>query len=157
MYLSESQLQLVLQNPFYSQPSTESTVNYVYYRGHINATVHTLRFNMIDSFSQEFMLQRVFSFLLNMYELGTVLLGSISYDVLLVEPKHSSYYVWRANSNSRFNYVQQETSFRLTYNNLYQIVDTANNVHVPSLDLYFQSSSVQIERVLAIVLSFVKM
>lgn len=140
MFVTDAQLQIILQNPYYSQPQTENTTNYVFYRGHMNATVHTLRFNVIASFTEEYMIQTVLTYLINLYDLGTELLGSVSYDLLLENPKTKSYYVWRANSNS----------------SLHRLVNTAYNVHVPDLNIYFHSSNVKVSRLLAVVLNFIK-
>lgn len=157
MYLTEAQLRIVLQNPYFSQPYTENTTNYVFYRGHINAIVHTLRFNVIDSLNEEYMMQTVLTYLMNLYDMGTELLGSVSYDLLLEDPNTKSYYVWRANSNSSFDFMRDEAMFPLTYERLYRLITTAYNVHVSDLNIYFSSSNVKVSRLVAVVLSFIKL
>jgi len=157
MYLDRHQLNLVLQTPFFTQPVTENVVDYVLYRGHLNAKVHTLRFNLIDGFDENRLIQHVLAYLMRHYKLQTKLLGSINYDLLLSEPNTGSSYIWRANSNSSFAGTGgSELYFELTYNNVYRFVRDAARIHVSDLDIYFRSSNVVVERILAIVISFVK-
>lgn len=149
----------MLQNPYFTEPVTQSVVRYVLYRGHLNATVHTLRFNYTRNNVDENIVSRhLIDHLLTAYDLNVQLLGSISYDLLLVDPNSNpkSYYIWRANSNSATMSGNEETYFRLTYDNLFRFVRNSLNIHIPDLNIFFQSSNVVVEQVLAVVFSFVK-
>ena len=159
MYLTESQLNLLLNNSFFTQPVTESVVDYAVYRGHVKATVHTLRFNLTTDFSENFMIEHTISYLMAQLPINATLLGSINYDLLLKDPNSDpkSYYIWRANSNARNFDEQNEILFKLTYDNIYRFVSNAHQVHIPSLSINFRSSNVIVDKPLALVLSFLKL
>ena len=159
MYLTEAQLNIILNSSFFTVPFTESVVTYRFYRGRTNATVHTLRFNWINEFNRDVMLQQLITYLMTYFPLNSTLLGSINYDILLVNPgsEPKSYYVWRANSNAHSFNEENETRFVLTYDNVYRFATNALNVNIPDLNINFQTSNVQVEKIVAIVFSFVKM
>lgn len=155
MYLTENQLQLILNNSFFTQPVTVNKVKYAYYRGRLNAEVHTLRFNVNDpNFNNNFLIQHAMDYLFANFPMNTQLLGSISYDLILVNPNNDSYYIWRANSNSTRVDDSQDTKFALTYNNAYRFLTQGANIDVPTLNINFQTSNVSVERAIAIVFSF---
>lgn len=158
MYLTEEEINSILATSFFTEPVTESFMNYAFYRGRMNATVYTLRFNLTPTYSENYLIKFVLDHLLNLFPLNSRVLGSIHYDLLLchsnIEPK--SYYLWRANSNQTHFDTEEETMFTLTYDNIYRFIRKALQVHVPSLNIYFSSSGVVIERALAVVFSFVK-
>jgi hypothetical protein len=159
MYITEDQLNSLLNSSYFQDPVTKSIVKYALYQGRLNTTVHTLRFNLIEGFNEDFMIQTVLNHLMFHFPLNTRMLASISYDLVLVDPKADpkTYYLWRANSNSvHFNAVE-EIQFTLTYDNVYRFVSNSSNVHIPSLNINYESSSVVIDRVIAIVFSFVKL
>jgi thermostable 8-oxoguanine DNA glycosylase len=55
MYLSEHELNAILQTPYYSQPYSTSFVNYTFYRGRYNANVLIICFNVQnDLFNETF-------------------------------------------------------------------------------------------------------
>jgi hypothetical protein len=55
MYLSEHELNAILQTPYYSQPFNTSFVNYTFYRGRYNANVLIVCFNVQnDLFNETF-------------------------------------------------------------------------------------------------------
>jgi hypothetical protein len=55
MYLSEHELNAILQTPYYSQPFNTSFVNYTFYRGRYNANVLIVCFNVQnDLFNENF-------------------------------------------------------------------------------------------------------
>ena len=56
MYLSEQQVNSLLSSDFFSQPVTESVSQYAMYRGRLNATVVTYRFNINPQYSNRFMI-----------------------------------------------------------------------------------------------------
>lgn len=157
MYLTNYQVQSILKNSFYSDFVTETDVKYVFYRGRMNATVHTLRFNFNDKFNENSMLEHIIQYLLNRYNLNTKLMGSIGYDLLLKDPNSvpTSFYLWRANSNAVHTLVDNEHFFDLTYNNLFRFIRSVTNINVNDLNIFFRSSNVTIERIVAIVFTFV--
>ena len=159
MYLTEAQLNSILNSSFFTVPFTQSVVNYRFYRGRTNATVHTLRFNWTNDFNRDVMLQQLITYLMTHFPLNCTLLGSINYDILLVHPSSEpkSYYVWRANSNAHSFNEENETRFILTYENVYRFATNAANVHIPDLNINFETSNVRIEKIVAIVFSFVQM
>jgi hypothetical protein len=53
MYLSEHELNAILQTPYYSQPFNTSFVNYTFYRGRYNANVLIVCFNVQNDFFNE--------------------------------------------------------------------------------------------------------
>jgi hypothetical protein len=67
MYVTETQLQQILQNPYFSNLATQSVVNYVLYRGHLNATVHTLRFNNTNRLNNTNLLQQIATYLFSQW------------------------------------------------------------------------------------------
>jgi hypothetical protein len=154
--MTETQVQQILQNPYFSNLSTQSTVNYVLYRGHYNATVHTLRFNNTNRLNNTNLLQQIATYLFSQFDMNTYLLCSISYDLLLVDPSTNSYYIWRANSNARSVNVTQDVYFILTYANLNRFINNAMHVYIPDLNIHFQSSNVVVNRIISYVFSFVK-
>ena len=59
MYLSEHELNAILQTPYYSQPYSTSFVNYTFYRGRYNANVLTVRFNVQNDMFNETFIQGI--------------------------------------------------------------------------------------------------
>jgi hypothetical protein len=156
MYLTSTQVEFLLQNPYYTQEMTQSAIEYRLFRGHLNATVHTLRFNLIDVFTENMMIDRLYTYLLSVYNLNTRVLATIDYDLLLENSglDVSSFYVWRANSNAVNNY-RDDIFLTFTYNNLYAFAKQALNINLPNLNMYFRSSNVIVVRPIAIVFSFI--
>lgn len=157
MYLTEAQLSLLLNDAYFTLPATDSAVTYAVYRGHVNATVHTIRFNITTTFSEEFMIEHTISYLMSQIPFNTKVLGAINYDLLLKDPNSTlpSYYIWRANSNARSFDAQNELLFTLTYDNIYRFIFNAHQIHIPDLNINFRSSNVVVNKPLAIVFSFV--
>lgn len=156
MYLTEPQLQQILSSAYFTQPVTKSVVKYVLYQGKLNAVVHTIRFNLNADVNENFIIQHVLNYLMENFAMNTRLMGSINYDLLLVDSNSEikSYYLWRANSNSVHFNAAEEIPFYLTYNNVYQFITNCTRVNIPELNIQFQSSNVVIDRPIAIVLSF---
>ena len=102
MYLTEAQVSSILNSDFFRTSFTSRKVHYALYQGKINATVHTLRFNCNENFDLVAVRAHIYQYLTEQFQTNAVLLGSISYDFLLVDsgqdPK--SYYIWRSNSNA---------------------------------------------------------
>jgi hypothetical protein len=162
MYLSEHELNAILRTPFYSQPFSTSLLNYVFYRGRYNANVLTVRFNVQNTlFNESFLQSILLSQAEELYAMNTNLRVSVFYDLLLEknrlnEHEEHSYYIWRANSNRRsFNDESDEIVMSLNAPNLIQCVRQAVQVHLPDLNVHFESSNVTINRLLAIVFTLV--
>jgi len=156
MYLNFNQLQSILTNNYFTQPVTTSQTSYVYYRRRMNVIVHTMRFNLTPTFTENFMIQTVIGYLMHHFTLNTSILASIQYDLLLSHQNNEdSYYIWRANSNSSRINTSEDTMFSLTYNNVFRFVQSAHQVDIPTLNIHFETSNVVIDRALAIVFSFV--
>jgi hypothetical protein len=163
MYLSEHELNAILQTPYYSQPYSTSFVNYTFYRGRYNANVLTVRFNVQnDMFNETFIQGILLTQTEDHYGLDTNLRVSVFYDLVLEnnpvnENEERSFYIWRANSNRRaFNDESDEIFMSLNVPNLTQWVRQAVQVHLPDLNVHFANSNVFINRLLAIVFTFVK-
>ena len=163
MYLNAQQMAAVLDQPLFSLPVTTTTYRYTLYRRRTNVAVITVRFNMQripNSTLAQFMRQQLMETLLESYELGQRLLCLVDYDLLLEQqpPNNSSFYCWRANSNSAaaaVATVDREQTITLSYQSIYQLVQQSLAYDLDSLDTQFANSNVTINRVLAIVLSFV--
>lgn len=151
-YLTNTQIETVLQNPYYTQSTTQSAIDYRLFRGRFNVTVHTLRFNLNSSFTETMMLNYLYNYLTSVYNLNTHLLATVDYDLLL--GNNSSFYIWRANSNATI-YNTNDIYFPFTYHNLYVFARQALKIHLPTLNMYFRTSNVNVIRPLAIVFSFV--
>jgi hypothetical protein len=153
MYLSESEVSILLKHPFYSTHSTENTYKYVMYRDKFNVDVYTLRYNILADFDENVMFNSVLHRVMDRFSGNIVCMTD--YDLLLCaqdsDPK--SYYLWRANSNQRQKNTN-ETVMPLTYDNLFLYIKNSANFHIPSLNVEFHSSNVTIERVLSIVFTF---
>lgn len=136
---------------------TESSVKYAAYRGRLNAIVYTMRFNLTPAFNEAHMTNTVLTHVMSRFPNGARLLGSIHYDLLLVDPRSDpkSYYIWRANSNQTVFDTNSEILLSLSYDNMFRFIQNSAHADIPSLNINFRSSSVVVERVLAIVFSFV--
>lgn len=156
MYLTPAQVQSILESPYFTQQATDSVIEYANYRGRFNAKVYTARFNLTENFNQTFMNQFLINNLLTHFPLNTRLLGSVQYDLLLHNPTDNSFYIWRANSNQNNTQIGPETMFFFTYNNIFRLIQNAAQIHIPDLNIFFTASNVIIDKVIAIVFSFVK-
>jgi hypothetical protein len=156
MYLTGVQLDTILKNPYYSNPVTDCLVKYSVYRGRVNAHVYTLRCNITADFNEEHMIDLVLTHVMSRFPIGKQILGSISYDLLLVDPKSNpkSYYIWKANSNQTVLDTNGEILISLSHDNVFRFIQNAARVDIPSLNINFRNSNVVVERVLAIVFSF---
>lgn len=155
MYLTKAQLDWLLQDPYFTQPMTQSVFTYHFYRGRFNAAVHTLRINW-DLEDNEIQ-QRITQYFMNTFRHNSSILVSVSYDLVLCQPTSQSYYIWRSNSNSvNFNEAA-ETKLILNYNNLYRYLQSITNINIPGLNINFEQSNVIIFKPLALVLSVVQL
>ena len=158
MYLSEQQVNSLLSSDFFSQPVTESVSQYAMYRGRLNATVVTYRFNINPQYSNRFMIGHLMRSLQTHFSLNTRLLASIDFDFLLTDPNAipPTFYIWRANSNLVHFNIDNEIMMRFTYDNLFRFVNNAANVDFSTLNIHFTHSNVVIKKVITLVLSFIK-
>ncbi len=155
MYLTEQEVNSVLQSSYYRDPVTETVFHYRSYRGRAYVNVFTLRFNITPSFNESFVVRHLLERLPTHYALQSNVLGSVQYDLLLVNPDRTSFYIWRANSNRVHFNEQEEIKLTLSYANLMRFCQYSLRFHTPDLNTYFKSSNVSIDRVLALVYTFV--
>jgi hypothetical protein len=158
MYLTEAQVSSILNSDFFRTSFTSRKVHYALYQGKINATVHTLRFNCNENFDPLTVRAHIYQYLTEQFPTNAVLLGSISYDFLLVDSSQDpkSYYIWRSNSNAVHFTAHEESYFTLNYMNVANFVRSIFNMDASSFDVNFENSKVTIERILAVVLTFMK-
>jgi hypothetical protein len=157
MYLTLSQVNHVLSSPHYSVPFTESVMNYFLYRGQFNVQVYTVRFNIIESVTEDFIFNHLYTQLSNKFPQIPRFKASIRYDLLLSDPKQNpaSFYIWRANSNHRNYDENNEIVLENSPDHLFQFVNNCLNAHIPDLEIDFRNSNVIVAKVLAVVFSFV--
>lgn len=156
--LTESELNAVLKESFFTVPHTVNRTFYKYYRGRARVTVLTVRFNLIASFDKRTMMRKLLSILDENFVLQTRMLASVRYDfVLRSTPNNSpsSYYIWRANTNQAEFDENDEILMTYTHANVIRFFQNAADVHIPDLNIYFSNSNVVIDRCIAIVFSFV--
>lgn len=158
MYLTEPQVNDILNSPFFREPSTETIVRYGLYRGHLNVIVYTYRFNLVnETFNANAIRTHLTQSLMSQFTAGTRLLTSIDYDFLLTNEETNSFYIWRSNSNAVHFDSNNETTILLTHDNIYRLVENATRINLALLNLNFESSAVKISKVLALVFSFIKL
>ncbi len=155
MYLTEQEVNSVLESSYYTDPVTETVYHYRSYRGRAYVNVFTLRFNITRSFNESFVARHLLERLPTQYALQSNILGSIQYDLLLVNADRTSFYIWRANSNRVHFNEQDEIRLSMSYANLMRFCQDSLRFHTPDLNAYFKSSNVSIDRVLALVYTFV--
>ena len=154
-YLSALQINQLLRNDWFTIPMSSHVHNYAMYRGRVHATVLTLRFNITRNFNEEFMIESVIQTTINQFSSQRTVLGLIEYDLLLKDRNSDSFYIWRANSNVARNIPNSEQSIQLNYDELYIFIRNAARVNPSDLNIYFNSSNVVVDRVLAIVFTFI--
>jgi hypothetical protein len=156
MYLTEVQVNRILDSPYYSDRVTYNFICYELYRSRRKAEVTTLRFNLTASVSPQFVKFTIMEELQSRYQIATSLLGSVQYDLLLLDHSKESYYIFRANSNQTYYNEESEIRFSLNYHNVHQLCEDALQINLADLNVAFESSKVSIARALAIVFTFVK-
>ncbi len=154
-YLSALQVNQLLRNGWFTIPMSRHVHNYAMYRGRVHATVLTLRFNITRNFDEEFMIESVIQTTMDQFSTRRTVLGLIEYDLLLKEQNTDSFYIWRANSNISRNIPNSEQTIQLNYDELYMFIQHAARVNPSDLDIHFNSSNVVVDRVLAIVFTFI--
>jgi len=164
MYLTQFEVDAILQHPYFTVPFTEDVTNYILYRGRLHANVLTLRFNITRTFNETYMLAMCVERVLEHYVVNTPLRMSILYDLLLEGPSADNdddsdvrqYYIWRANSNRRTFNDDNEIIMSVNMAELNRHCRNAANIHLPDLDVHFKSSKITIQRLIAIVFTFVE-
>lgn len=155
-YLNREELHQLLQNPWFTQFYSVHINTYAYYRGKTNATVLTLRYNVNSrQFSQEAMIESVIRTTLQTFSSGQRVIGLIEYDLVLMQPDQSSFYLWRANSNVSRNLPNAEQNITLTYDNIYLFIQNAANVNPSDLNTFFISSNIIIRDIVAVIITFI--
>jgi hypothetical protein len=157
MYLTLDQVNQLLRAPHYSLPFTESLFNYVLYRGKYNAKVYTIRFNIIPSLNENFIFNHLYTELPSRFPDISFFKASITYDLLLSDPKQvpQTYYIWRANSNEHKFDENNEIVLSNSPEAIFQFVNGCKNVDLDNLNVNFETSSVVVNIILAVVFSFV--
>jgi hypothetical protein len=121
-----------------------------------------VRFNVENAlFNESFIQSILHAQIEDVYTINTNLRVSIFYDLVLEnnrlnEHEERSYYIWRANSNRRsFDDESDEKFMLFNAPNLIQWVRQALQVHLADLNVNFEPSNVTINRLLAVVFTFV--
>ena len=157
MFLTEIDIQYILQKSFFSNPMTESDLTYQFYRNRKNIELYTARFNIIPSFSIDTMIASLQHSLFERYSLNTPLHVNIMHDLLLCDynATPNSFYIWRANSNRTvFDMDNTDIKMDLTQDNIIKCCNSAVNYSLNDFDVFFHDSKVTVVRVLSIVLAF---
>jgi hypothetical protein len=154
MYLTITQVQNILNTPHYALPITESMFNYALYRGKLNCKVYTVRFNNNQPLNSDFIFNHLYMELQNRFPTEKNFRASIKYDLLLSNKKDDTYYIWRANSNEHNFDENDEILLTHSADHIFQFCRNCTKIHIPSLNINFESSGVVVVKVLAIVFSF---
>jgi len=155
-YLTAEQCRMILGTSHYSTPVTESWTDYLYYRGQHKASVLTLRFNINETFSPE-VLERVLLDRLTFYfDQSKSVEVIIDYDFLLRGDQPDSFYIWRANSNQHYFDESQEFNLSITPRAIHDLSITLTSDPTDLLENNFFHSRVHLERLLAVVCSFMQ-
>jgi hypothetical protein len=158
MYLTKAQVTQILNSNFFQTLFFSNISNYVLYQGKKNATVHTLRFNIVEGFTESKVREIVMSYLNEKFPPNSLILGSIDYDFLLRDPTSNteSYYIWRSNSNAVHFKAHDEIYFSLNNMNIANFINKSVNIDYSTLNIHFNNSKVVIEKAIALVFTFVK-
>jgi hypothetical protein len=158
MFLNESEVELILKQPIFSTPVTESDLTYTFYRGRKSVNLLTIRFNMTPSFNESWMTSYLQDRLTSSpFQLQSQLLASVHYDLLLCDQNVSppSYYIWVSNTNRTTLDVDTQTQMTITYDNISRLTEHVTNVNLSDLQqTNFINSDITVDRVLAIVFTF---
>jgi len=157
MFLSENDVDIILKQPIFSLPVTESDLQYVFYRGQKSVNLLTVRFNFTPSFSQSWMTTYLQDRLTSPpFQLQSQLLASVHYDLLLCNKNVSppSYYVWVSNTNRTTLDVDKQTQMTITYDNISRLTENTTAINLSDLQVNFINSDITVDRVLAVVFTF---
>jgi hypothetical protein len=154
MYLTIAQVNQLLNMPHYTAPFTESLFKYALYRGRLNSKVYTVRFNNIQPLDEDFIFNHLYTQLQIRFPSETYFRASIKYDLLLLNRKDDTYYIWRANSNEHNFDENDEILLVHSPEHILQFCKDCTIIDIPSLDINFENSGVIVVKVLAIVFNF---
>ncbi len=157
MHMTRADLNLVLNNAFFTEPMTVNRSAYMFYRGRNRGNVLTVRFNLIPSFNEQWMSRNLVQVLDSHFDMQERILGSVRYDLVLrssnADP--TTYYIWRANTNQSEFDENDKVSIIYTPANIHRFCRNSSNVNIKDLNIFFSASHVTVDRCLAIVFSFV--
>jgi len=155
-YLTRLELIQLLKNRWFTETMSSHVHQYACYRGRINATVLTLRYNIhLPNFDEDSMIESVIRETMNQFSSQRQILGLIEYDLLLMNPEPESYYIWKANSNVARNLPNSEETIALNYDDLFLFIRNESRINPSDLDVYFSSSNVVINKIIAVVFTFI--
>jgi hypothetical protein len=159
MFLTEEEVKFILKKPFFSNPVTESDRVYVFYRNRENIQLYTVRFNITPTFSVNRMIATLQASLYQRFSAQTLLHVSVMHDLLLRDPRANpnTFYIWRANTNRQVIDLDDDIhdfEMSLTPLNVEKICHTLLDMNPEDFDIYFSTSSVSVDRVLSLVLTF---
>jgi len=157
MFLNESEVNVILQQPTFSLPVTESNIDYIFYRGKKKARLLTIRFNMIPTFSETCMTAYLQDKLTSPpFQLQSQVLASVHYDLLLCNKNVTpfTYYIWLSNTNRTSLNMDHQVNMTVTYSNISRFTENVTSVNLSDLQANFISSDVTVDRVLAVVFTF---
>jgi len=156
MYLTAHQCEMILHSPHFSTPLTESWTDYLYYRGKLHASVLTLRFNNSPNVApwtetevERVLEERLYSSFGSMAAVTVI----VDYDVLLRDGR-DSFYIWRSNSNRHHFDQTQEFQMIILPAAINKLSTTLCTDPRLILDQMFVHSNVNVDRLLAVVCSF---
>ena len=155
-YLSRDELHQLLQTEWFTQFRSVHLHNYAFYRGRVNASVLTLRYNVSSNeFNEENMIDSVIQTAMQQFPNEQRVVSIIEYDLVLMNPNQSSYYLWRANTNVQRNLPNAEQIITLNYDNLFLFCQNAASVNPSDLNTFFRSSNIVIRNIVAIIFTFI--
>jgi hypothetical protein len=159
MFLTETELNQILQQPTFSLPVRESKVDYTFYHGKSKTQLHTVHFNITSQFNASFMVAYIQDTLTSSpYQLQSTILASVQYDLILsnVKANPKTFYIWRSNSNRTTLNVDQQENLTINYANINRFCENATHVNLADLNANFINSDVIVDRVLSIVFTFIR-
>lgn len=82
------------------------------------------------------------------------IVGLVEYDIVLRKPNRDSFYIWRANSNVARRLPNAEQNLAVDFDELFLYIRNALLINPVDLNVYFRTSNVNIEKIIAIVFTF---
>ena len=154
-YLTLQELNQLLQHERFTQFESFHVHRYALYRGRMNATVLTCRYNIESpQFTQDRMIESVIQRTMQQFANEQRIVGLIEYDIVLRKPNRDSFYIWRANSNVARHLPNAEQNLAVDFDELFLYIRNALLIHPVDLNVYFSTSNVNIEKIIAIVFTF---
>jgi hypothetical protein len=156
-FMSEGEMLNIINKEALVPMSMRST-GYLNFQGTRAATVLTLRFSVISpGFNLRYMTRNVMNVLDEHFSLQTLLHCCVDYDFVLskLNSVPVSYYLWKANTNRAHYNLENEITMTFTYANINRVCQEATQIHLPDLEINFISSDCVIDRLTAIIISFI--